>query len=49
MNAGQDLEDRWADWQASAAATDSARNMAVITVASAIVLATVLTVFLAMR
>ena len=49
VDAGQDLENRWAGWQARAAAIDSAKNRAVAMVAAAILLLVVLNGLLSLR
>ena len=42
LDAGEDLEKRWANWQAKASATDSAKNKVVIVFAAAVLLFVVL-------
>lgn len=42
LNAGEDLEHRWAGWQAKADATDSTQNKLVMVFAAAVLLFVVL-------
>jgi hypothetical protein len=49
LDAGQDLQDRWVDWQARAAASDTARDKAATFAAVAVLLVVVLNGLLWLR